>query len=174
MLGTGEGTALTRAATDERRRHAMMRTPVRLLTSYPPKHMGISIEVGNVSDEIGSASFFHAFCSTISAHLEPDGWGSRFPLLLRHLYQGELSAEHAARALDELRRARAELSQLPPSHVVWDVEDRSARPPWGDEISSEITSLGNYFVSSTGRDLFDLLHEALRSSSESGEPARIV
>lgn len=35
-----------------------------------------------------------------------------------------------------------------------------SNPLGGADISSDITSMGNYFVSSTGRDLFDLLIEA--------------
>lgn len=141
---------------------------------YPPKHMGVAIQVGSIADEIGSAAFFHAFFSTISVRLEPNGWGSRFPLLMRHLYHGELPSGLAAGALVELEEVCSELGRLPPSEVVWDAENRSAKPPWGDNISSDITSLGNYFVSSTGRDLFDLLREALQAASEAGAPARIV
>ncbi|MNY42199.1 hypothetical protein D3C86_1770640 [compost metagenome] len=55
---------------------------------------------------------------------------------------------------------------MPPACVVWDIENRQSKPPWGDNIASHITSLGNYFVSSTGRDVFDILEEALSASAE--------
>jgi len=63
--------------------------------------------------------------------------------------------------------------KLPPSKVVWDIEDLKAQPPWGDNIASEITSLGNYFVSSTGRDVFALLEEALDASAQEKSDATI-
>jgi hypothetical protein len=128
--------------------------------------MGVGIRVGSITDEIGAPSFLHAFFSTISVHCEPKGWGTRFPHLMNELYGGRLPASHARRALTELREAKDVLSKLPPSAVVWDIENRTARPPWGDQIASEITDLGNYFVSSAGRDLFQLFEEALAAAVE--------
>ena len=136
--------------------------------------MSVGIQVGSVVDEIGAASFFHSFFSTISVHCETRGWGSRFPALMRHLYQGHVTTQQAAQALAELRIAKEELSRLPPSKVVWDISDRTAQPPWGSNIAEDITSLATYFVSSTGRDLFALLEEALRAAVEEHTNATIV
>ena len=135
--------------------------------------MGIGITVGRITDEIGAPSFVHAFFSTISAHCEPSGWGTRYPYLMHHLYQGHLSAAHAAAAIDELRDARSQLAKLPPSAVVWDIDDRSSQPPWGNNIAPAITRLADYFVSSTGRDVFALLEEALSASSVENRDAVI-
>jgi len=85
---------------------------------------------------------------------------------MNELHGGRLPAAHVRGALAELREAKATLAKLPPSSVVWDIENRAARPPWGDRIAPEITNLGNYFVSSTGRDLFELLEEALSAAAE--------
>lgn len=128
--------------------------------------MSIGIRVGNITDEIGSSDFLHAFFSTISVHCEPKGWGSRFPQLMGPLYQGHLSATQAKDALKELKEAKALLAKLPPYKVVWDIENRTSRPPWGDNISPEITNLSNYFVTSSGRDLFGVLEEALTEATE--------
>lgn len=46
--------------------------------------MGISFIVGNISYEIGHPDFFHSFFSTISYHLEPNGWGSKYPILMKN------------------------------------------------------------------------------------------
>jgi hypothetical protein len=122
---------------------------------------------------VGTGDFFHAFFSTVGARLEPDGWGSRFPVLQNELYQGELAAEHAPAALAELDQVREELRRLPPSDVVWDVEDRSKQPPWGDDISDEITDLGNYFVTEDGKDLIDTAAEAIAYAGRAGAPLRV-
>jgi hypothetical protein len=136
--------------------------------------MGVGIKVGSIVDEIGDMEFLYAFFSTLNVRLEPWGWGTRFPILLQQLYQGHVTATDAAEALTELQQARAELAKWPASAVVWSAEDRDLQPPWGDDISPDITDLSNYFVNSTGRDLFELLLEALKAAVESGEPAEIV
>src|SRR5690554_851207 len=111
--------------------------------------MAVGIKVGSITDEIGTSDFFHAFFSTVSYNLEK-GWGSRFPALFEHLYQGSLEAELASAAIQELKLIKEELAAFAPSDVVWDIEDLSKQPPWGANISQEITSLANYFVTSTG------------------------
>ncbi|MDM0078727.1 Imm70 family immunity protein [Variovorax sp. J2P1-59] len=128
--------------------------------------MAVGVTVGSITDELGAPSFVHSFFSTISAHCEPTGWGSRFPHLMNELYQGRLPHVKALLALAELQQAKATLSNLPPASVVWDIENRQPKPPWGDTIAPHITSLGNYFVSSTGRDVFSILEEALAASAE--------
>lgn len=134
--------------------------------------MTVGIRVGSITDEIGAPSFLHAFFSTVSAHCDAAGWASRFPALFE-LYEGRLPAAKALAAVADLAEAKSVLSKLPPSKVVWDIEDLSAQPPWGSSIAPTITTLGNYFVSSTGRDLFDLLEEALKASAEEGRDAII-
>lgn len=133
--------------------------------------MAVGVAVGSITDELGAPSFVHSFFSTISAHCEPAGWGSRLPHLMNELYVGRLPHASASLALQELRLAKATLSSLPPSSVVWDIENRQSMPPWGDNIASHITSLGNYFVSSTGRDVFEILMEALTASADEQQDA---
>ncbi len=117
---------------------------------------------------IGSQDFSHAFFSTCAYRLEPDGWGSRFPSLQHRLYQGELQPEEVPSARAELSAIRGELKELPPSEVIWDIEDLSKRPPWGEDISPEITDLSKYFVTQDGRDLFEVLDEALAYAERTG------
>jgi 2,3-bisphosphoglycerate-dependent phosphoglycerate mutase len=140
---------------------------------YERQAMAVGIRVGSVTSEIGTPSFLNAFFSTISVRCEPDGWGSQFPLLMNDLYQGRLSHKNARAALAELTAVKQLLEGFPPSAVVWDIDDLSARPPWGGEIAEEITSLGNYFVSSTGRDLFELLEESLSAAADMQRDATI-
>lgn len=135
--------------------------------------MAVGIKVGSITDEIGTSDFLHAFFSTVSYNLE-GGWGSRFPTLLNNLYQGDLEAGLAESALAELKQVKGELATLSPEHVVWDIEDLSKKPPWDSDISPDITSLANYFVTSTGRDLIAILIEALDEAARHSRPAAIV
>ena len=43
----------------------------------------------------------------------------------------------------------------------------------GTNISPDITDLSDYFVTSDGRDLFEVLLKALGESRDSGQPLRI-
>jgi 2,3-bisphosphoglycerate-dependent phosphoglycerate mutase len=135
--------------------------------------MGLSITVGRTELQIGAASFFKAFFSTVYVRLEGESWGSRFPAVMHDLYSGTVEPGRAPAAAVELRRLRGELLSFPVSDVVWDFENRSARPPWGERISPAITSLANYFVTSDGKDLIDVLLLALQSSAEKQKPLRI-
>jgi len=134
--------------------------------------MTVGIKVGSITDEIGTSDFFHAFFSTVSGRLE-DRWGERFPSLMQ-LYTGSLPFNLTPAALAELADIRSKLAVFSPDRVIWDLEDRAKMPPWGSDISTDITSLANYFVTSTGRDLIDLLQEALEASRDEQQAAEIV
>jgi 2,3-bisphosphoglycerate-dependent phosphoglycerate mutase len=136
--------------------------------------MAVGLKLGSITDEIGGQDFFHAFFSTISHRLEKDGWGSRFPCLLKKLYQGKLEQDDARQALEELDVIVSELSKFSPDKVIWDIENLSATPPWGNNISSDITDLSNYFVTSTGRDLIAVLKECLEEQRDRGGSIEIV
>jgi 2,3-bisphosphoglycerate-dependent phosphoglycerate mutase len=136
--------------------------------------MAIGLQLGSVVDEIGTGDFFHAFFSTISGNLEEHAWGSRFPTLLEKLYGGELTQGDAPSALNELNIVARELAKLPPENVIWDVENPERQPPWGGNISAEITDLSNYFVTSTGRDLIGVLREVLEELRDRGGVLKVV
>jgi hypothetical protein len=130
--------------------------------------MPIGVRVGSIISEIGASSFFNSFFSTIKGLLEPAGAGTRFPVISDHFYDGCIPANKVNGAIAELGVIKAELSKFPPSAVIWDIDDRSQEPPWGSDISSDITSMGNYFVTSTGRDLLDTLFEMFEYAKKKG------
>jgi 2,3-bisphosphoglycerate-dependent phosphoglycerate mutase len=120
----------------------------------------VVLRVGKKSFEIGAASFLKSWFSSIDVRLERENWGSRFPAIMRELYGGRLRSSRVQSAANELELITQEFALHPPSDVVWDFENRSAQPPWGTAISAHITSLANYFVTSDGKDL----HEVLRAA----------
>ncbi len=126
--------------------------------------MTVGFKVGSIIDEVGAQDFLHAFFSTISYHLEPQGWGSRFPEFMNQLYQGSLESKLANKVLTDLVTIQHELKDRRPDQVVWDIEDLSVQPPWGSKISTHIKDLSNYFVTSTGRDLFEVIIECLEAA----------
>lgn len=126
----------------------------------------VSFRVGCMMYEIGTASFLHSFFSTVAYRLENNRWGSKFPVIMNELYQGKLSFENVPAAKEELTQIKKALTKLSPNKVIWDIEDLSKQPPWGDNISEEISSLGNYFITCDGRDFIEVFNMALDSAIE--------
>lgn len=75
--------------------------------------MSVGVRVGSIVDEVGASSFFNSFFSTIWGLLEPDGPGTRFPVVSKEFYEGRVPAEHVEQALDELKAIRERLSNFP-------------------------------------------------------------
>ena len=126
--------------------------------------MAVGFKIDFLFYQIGHGDFLHSFFSTISYHLESEGWGTKYPYLLKHLYNGRLAWSDVPNAKKELEEVRSRLEYFEPKDIVWDIDDLSKTPPWGDNISSDITNLSNYFLTSDGRDLFDVLLKALQDS----------
>ena len=81
--------------------------------------------------------------------------------------------EKVINAINELHTVKKESSRIPPQKVIWDIEDLSQQPPWGNDISEDITDLSNYFVTSEGDDLFDILFEAFGVAKDDNENIEI-
>lgn len=128
--------------------------------------MGVALHTNNRSFEIGSGAFFGAFFDTVEVRLTKGLFGKKFPVVMNEFYNGELSQNNLNAAKDELIKIRAGLKKFNPSKIVWDKTDLNKRPPWGDNISKDITDLSNYFVTSDGKDLFDVLFEAIDNAIE--------
>ncbi len=126
--------------------------------------MSLSLWTGEKRFEVGSPSFLKSFFSTVFVRLEGENWGSRYPIVMNELYSGRLSHPQAGAAESELGAIREGLASFAPKDVVWDFENRVAKPPWGDAINPEIRSLADYFVTSDGKDLIDVLREASREA----------
>lgn len=135
--------------------------------------MTVGLRIGNTFNEVGTADFMHSFFSTISFHLEPSGWGTRFPEIMNELYQGELNPDHAKKALDDAINIKKELKAFKPVRVVWKIENIGEKPPWGDYIDGAVTDLSNYHITCTDRVLMDLLIECLEYQVESGKKLSI-
>jgi len=128
--------------------------------------MSVGLLVDCFYYEMGHSDFFHSFFSTVSYHLEKNGWGTEYPLLMRDLYYSELKWSDAEELIHQLEEIRKKLKAYSPNEVIWDIEDITKQPPWGNNISPSITDLSNYFVTSDGRDLINQMIEALKTGIE--------
>lgn len=116
--------------------------------------------------EIGNGDFLHSFFSTVVYRLEGAKWGRRFPVIMKKLYQGEIKRKEVDKAIKELSIIKKELKEFNPDKVIWDIDDLSKQPPWGNDISEDITDLSNYFVTSDGEDFISVFFEALETAKE--------
>ncbi|WP_240422393.1 immunity 70 family protein [Listeria costaricensis] len=123
--------------------------------------VAVGIKVDFLWYSIGTGDFLHSFFSTICINLENGKWGSNYPVIMTKLYSGLLTTEDQNEAKKELAEIQKELSQLLPEKVVWDAEDLSTTPPWGNQISEDVTSLANYYITSDRKDLISVMMEAI-------------
>ena len=114
----------------------------------------VGFKVGCIWYEIGAASFLHSFFSTVAYNLECGNWGTR------------LANANVPNAKVELNTIENELKNLSPDKAIWDIEDLTKQPPWGNKISNQITDLSNYFITSDGRDFLTIFQNALDAAIE--------
>lgn len=128
--------------------------------------MAVGFKVGYYWFQVGTSDFLHSFFLRYVFGSNMENGGRVYPKLMGELYQGCLKNQDLNEGLEELRKVRKELKNFSPSDVIWDAEDLSLTPPWGNNISSDITDLSNYFVTSDGRDLISVLSEAMNEAKE--------
>ena len=131
--------------------------------------MSVGFQVSYNWYEIGSADFLYAFFSTVAYNLEKGIWGSKFPVIMKRLYLEELNGKDIDRAIKELKIIKRKLKKFSPDKVVWDIENLEKQPPWGKNISDEISDLSNYFITSDGEDFITIFMHALEKAKETGE-----
>jgi 2,3-bisphosphoglycerate-dependent phosphoglycerate mutase len=136
--------------------------------------MTVGFEVDILWYEVGTPEFLNAFFSTVKYHLCTDDVSDKYPHFLNDLYHGKVKYKDALETLKEVEDIKLGLKEFKPEEIVWDIEDLSKSPPWGADISTDITDLSNYFVTSDGEDLFSSLINALRRSYEEKVDLEIV
>ena len=128
--------------------------------------MTVGFKVKQYWYEVGEGSFLHSFFSTVCYHLEDSRWGSKFPYIMNKLYYKKLNRRDIAKAIKELEDIKDGLKNFSPNQVIWNIENLELKPPWGNNITEEITSLENYYVTSNGKDFFSVFEEALLKAQE--------
>lgn len=128
--------------------------------------MGVHLRTSHFIYEVGSSDFLISFFDTIEIRLARSWFGTKYPIVLNEFYNGKLTVKNLEKAEKELKDIRERLKKFEPSKVVWDKTDLTKQPPWGDDISPDITDLSNYFVTSDGEDLFEVIFEAIGKAKD--------
>ena len=126
--------------------------------------MTVGIIVDFLWFPIGTDSFLYSFFSTICYRLEHQKWGKKFPVVMNELYSGSLSYGSIKICLREIESIERKFKRLAPSAVVWTLENLDEKPPWGEDISENIMSLAEYFITCDGKNLFEVLKTALKEA----------
>src|SRR5262245_17053974 len=112
--------------------------------------------VGNEAFDAGPPRTIRGFFATISQNLEPDGRGSRYPLIMNNLHDGCLEAEYAPAARRELEEIDRGLKMVPVSHVA-------PGPP-------AAAGAGPICVNPSAANARDYYHRSERTSCDRGAP----
>jgi 2,3-bisphosphoglycerate-dependent phosphoglycerate mutase len=101
----------------------------------------VDLYVGNTMWRVGQDDFLHSFFSTVA-------------------YQ----VERVPQAREELQEVRARLSELQPAGRVYSYDEPNKPTPW--DVPPGAATLADCFLSSSGKNLLDLLARALDVSEE--------
>lgn len=123
--------------------------------------------------DLASGVVVEAFAATVTYRLEPDGPGSRFPVVLDHLLGGRLSPRDAPAALAELEAIAAGLRTVPREQVVFSLGDLSRRDDADARVDRSARDAHGFFVAEDGRPLVEALREGVLASLASGRPLGI-
>lgn len=134
--------------------------------------MSVGLKTGYSWYQIGRGDYLESFFSTIAYYLENRKWGSKYPVIMKQLYNGKLSYKDAETASNELKSIRTSLKELSKENnvIIWNARELSIKvPEWAINPNKEVVSLANYFVTVDGRDLIDVMLLALNDSKELGK-----
>lgn len=126
--------------------------------------MAIGFKIDFLSYQANHRDLFHSFCSTISYYLEPTGWGTEFPYLLIHFYNGKLDWIDVLKLIGELKDIRERLKYIQTTDIILDIEDLSEGELLRKRECSNYCDLLNSFRVNDGRNLFDVLLTTLENS----------
>lgn len=132
----------------------------------------IGLRVGTETVTIGLESQFYALMSTVSVNLEPRGWGTKYPMLMRRLYPGMLNASDVRAALEELADIEAKLAKLKADKLVWDITDRSIRPD-ESQVWASAPNLLELFRTNNGERTLSAIARALSVALRAGSDVRV-
>ena len=101
--------------------------------------------------KLGSNDYLFCFYSTIFVNLSRIK--QKISLALDFLRTGECKGADGYEIARQFNIIRDELSQLSTDKIVYNMSDPNIKAPWSDKISPVVTSCGNFFTTSEGKDL---------------------
>jgi hypothetical protein len=116
--------------------------------------------------EVGSYEDFGRLRDVVAQRLEPEGWGSRFPVLMGHPdSDGQWTPDESVELAAELTVIAAELSQLPPIELPKGWQADAAR-----QFGLVPQTLHDCFIDVEAESLLDRLTDLARLSARQRQP----
>jgi 2,3-bisphosphoglycerate-dependent phosphoglycerate mutase len=131
------------------------------------------IEFAGKKVGIAAPQGVQAFFATVTYRLEPQGRGSRFPIVMNRLYAGGLDESDLLAAGAELDAIAAELRRIHAGKAIGsldNLEPFSVRAPLVNERAG---SLFDYFVAAGGTPLVVALRSAVEQARVAGSPLKL-
>ena len=101
--------------------------------------------------DVGSEGIWNSVLST--AEVRMDSMKKHINLALGFLNTGKCSAKIAFETAIQFNLIWDAFSQIAPSNAVYDKNNRSIEAPWSSNLSGIVTSCGNLYTTSDGKDL---------------------
>ena len=101
--------------------------------------------------DVGSEGIWYSVLSTAEIRLAPMKKDIR--LALDFLNTGKCSAKNAHETARQFNLIRDAFSQIDPSNAVCNKDKPSMAAPWSNNLSGIVTSCGNLYTTSDGKDL---------------------
>lgn len=106
--------------------------------------------------DVGSEGIWKSVLST--AEIRLSHMKKEIPLALKFLNTGACNNKDAFETARQFNLLRDAFSQIPPTEAIYDKDNLSLTAPWKDNLSDIVTSCGNLYTTSDGKDL---LHEVV-------------
>lgn len=101
--------------------------------------------------DVGSEGIWFSILSTAEIRLASMKKDIR--LALDFLNTGKCSAKNAHETARQFNLIRDAFSQIDPSNAVYNKDEPSMAAPWSNNLSGIVTSCGNLYTTSDGKDL---------------------
>lgn len=101
--------------------------------------------------DVGSESIWKSVLST--AEIRLSYMVKEIPLALKFLRSGACHNKNAFETARQFNLLRDAFAQIPPNEAVYDMDNPSLLAPWSENLSGIVTSCGNLYTTSDGKDL---------------------
>ena len=134
----------------------------------------IFLTVGGEARPLASQAIVEAFFATVSYRLEPDGWSSRFPVVLNRLYSSRFEPQDCDAALRELDVIERELKTLPPERAIASLRNLARLDDARLTINRGAANLFEYFVTADGQTpILRELRQAVSTARQIQQPVKM-
>lgn len=101
--------------------------------------------------DVGSEAIWYSVLSTAEICLAP--MKKKIRLALEFMNTGKCNAKNAHETARQFNLIRDAFSQIAPSNAIYSKDNLSLKAPWNSNLSGIVTSCGNLYTTSDGKDL---------------------